>query len=469
MYTNCFEYNLSTRDIQAQAEFLQEFHARYAQHFHSKTKDVSLQAHEYLKGQLLTEQRRNMTKMARQTSDVNEQSLSHFVSKSPWDDEKLLTDIRKEAPQLVGTAGRRALLVDESSFAKQGDKSVGVARQYCGSKGKVDNCQVGVFLAYTDGEHRLLVDKRLYLPRAWTRDRDRCRKAGIPEDKIRFRTKAQLALEMAVNAKENALPFDFIGMDAHYGEQPCLLRSFELKNMEYFADIPCQTRVYLDMPTVGVPPKKGNRGKTPTKRKVLQGRATKVEMLLISERVHFQRMKIRDTQRGELWVDFAAIRVYRIQNRLPVETPVWLLIRKDLDSNEVKYTFSNARPDEPVQSLCEKQSLRYWVERGFEDAKGDCGLDEYQVTSWRAWHHHMAMSMLALLFLSLLRQRFSHNAPMVSLQDARLLLGTLMPRKTLSLPQAVREIRKRHLNRFRSRASALKKQREQLLQNHALR
>ncbi len=469
MYTNYFEYNLSTRDIQEQAEFLQEFHAQYAQYFQTKTKDVSWQAQEYLKGQLLTEARRNMNKMTTQVSDVNEQSLAHFISNSPWNEKGLLAAIRKESSQGIGTTGRRAILLDESAIAKQGDKSVGVARQYCGSKGKVDNCQVGVYLGYSDGENCLLLDKRLYLPRVWANDPERCRKAGIPENQIRFRTKARLGLEMIINAKESNLPFEFVGMDAHYGEQPWLLTSLEFRRFEYFADIPCHTRVYLDMPTVGIPARRGDRGKTPTKPKVLQGECVKVKNLLWSDRVHFEHMKVRDTQRGELWIDFAAIRVYRIQNRLPVECPVWLLIRKDRDSNDVKYTLSNARPDTSLQTLCEKQSTRYWVERTFEDAKGICGLDEYQVTSWRAWHHHMAIVFLAMLFLLRLRQRLAPQAPMLSLQDAKVILESLIPKRTLSRSDAVELILSRHLNRFRSRSSALKKQQARLLQNQIFR
>ena len=128
MYINSFQYNLTERDIQDQAEFLQEFHAKYAEYFHSKTKDVSLQALEYMKGQLLIGARRNMAKMAIQLSTFNEQSLSHFISNSPWNEVGLQSAIRVTAPCVVGTAGRRAILLDESAIAKQGNTSVGVAR-----------------------------------------------------------------------------------------------------------------------------------------------------------------------------------------------------------------------------------------------------------------------------------------------------------------------------------------------------
>ena len=171
-----FNYELTVEDIRAQAEALVEFHGKYASFFQTKTRDNASLALEYLKGQLLLKGKRNMSQMATEITDSNEQALSHFMSNSPWDDGRLTIQIGQDAVALIGPAG--ALILDESGNPKQGDKSVGVARQYCGRLGKVDNCQVGVFVAYAQAGQTTLIDKRLYLPQAWTDDPGRCRQAG---------------------------------------------------------------------------------------------------------------------------------------------------------------------------------------------------------------------------------------------------------------------------------------------------
>jgi SRSO17 transposase len=459
-----FSYELSAADIQGQAEALVEFQAHYAPYFRTKTRDSAAQALEYLKGQLLLKGKRNMSQMVLEVSESNEQALSHFISNSPWDDAHLTRQIGQEAVAWLGQAG--ALLLDESGCPKQGDKSVGVARQYCGRLGKVDNCQVGVFIAYAKEGQTTLIDKRLYLPQAWTDDPARCRQAGVPEAEIVFRKKSELGLAMILQAKECQVPFEFVGMDAHYGQQGWLLSRFEAEDIEYMAEIPSDTRVYLDYPPVGIPERKGNTGRKPTKPRVLVGKPIEVRALLTSDQVAWTRLKVRDTARGELWINFAALRVYRIEDELPLEQPLWLCIRQDLDSTEVKFAFSNAPADSPKAKLADKLCTRYWVERALEDAKGLAGLDDYQVIGWRGWHHHMTMTMLAMLFLTTLRKNLLAHAPLLTLQDAKQILEIVMPKKTLTLEEAIQIIENKHLNRYRSRNSRLKKQRKHLQLYH---
>lgn len=177
-------------------------------------------------------------------------------------------------------------------------------------------------------------------------------------------------------------------MDAHYGQQPWLLSALEEEGLEYVADLPCDTRVYLDCPQVGVPPRKGKRGRTPSVPRVLEGSPIQVRTLLDSEQLEWHVVKVRDTQRGALWIQFAALRVYRIEEELPVERPVWLLIRRELATGEEKFSFSTLPEETSIEGLAHRQSTRYWVERALEDAKGLAGLDKYQGLGWRGWHHH---------------------------------------------------------------------------------
>ena len=459
-----FNYELTIEDIQAQAEALVEFHSKYTPFFQTKTRDNGNQALEYMKGQLLLKSKRNMSQMATEVTDINEQALSHFTSNSPWDDTSLTVQIGQDAVELIGPVG--ALILDESGNPKQGDKSGGVARQYCGRLGKVDNCQVGVFVAYAKAGQTTLIDKRLYLPQAWTDDPDRCRQAGVPEAEIVFRKKSELGLALILQAQKNQIPFEFVDMDAHYGQQTWLLSCLEDENIEYMAEIPAHTRVYLEYPTVGIPERKGNSGRKPNKTRVLDGQPIEVRALLETDQLRWPVLKVRDTARGELWIRFAALRVYRLEDELPIEQPVWLCLRQELDSGEVNFAFSNAPVNSPIKSLADKMCTRYWVERAIEDAKGLAGLDEYQVIGWRGWHHHMTMTMLAMLFLLTLRKNLVAQAPMLTLQDAKQILEILLPKKSLSLEDAVKIIEKKHWNRYRSRNSRLKKQRKQLLMHH---
>lgn len=453
-------YELTAADIEKQAEALLDFHANYDEYFRTKTRSSAEQALEYLKGQLMLKGKINMSQMAIQVTKIDEQALSHFVSNSPWDDEPLTGQIGRDAVKLIGENG--ALLLDESGFAKQGDKSVGVARQYCGALGKVDNCQMGVFVAYTKAGQTQLIDKRLYLPQEWVDDPERCRAAGVPEEEILFRTKAELGLSLILQAKANHIPFEFVGMDAHYGQQPWLLSQLEAQPepLEYMAEIPANTRVYLEYPTIGVPEKKGNRGRKPSKVRVLVGEPVEVRSLLETAHLQWTPLKVRETQRGELWINFAALRVWRIEDELPLPQPVWLCIRQNLDDNDLKFALSNASPASTQVTLARKLCTRYWVERSLEDSKGLAGLAGYQVIGWRGWHHHMTMSMLAMLFLLSLKQTLTPKAPMLTLQDAREILEIVMPKKTLTLDDAVDLIKKKHVNRFRSRQSYLKKQKQ---------
>jgi hypothetical protein len=247
-------YNLRVSDIEAHADALLEFHADFADFFRSATRNVAPHALDNLQGQLVCEARRNMSQMSSQVVERNPQALSNFISTSPWEDAPLLEAIGQHAARLLSafaTGTAPALILDESGIAKQGKASVGVTRQYCGALGKVDNCQVGVYLAYCTDQEATLIDRRLFVPQRWIDDPARCAQAGIPPQAEVFRTKAQLGWEMIQAARAQDLAFSFVGMDAHYGEQPWLLSRLEDEGMTYIADIPATTRVYVDAPTRG--------------------------------------------------------------------------------------------------------------------------------------------------------------------------------------------------------------------------
>jgi SRSO17 transposase len=452
-------YELRTEDIAEHAQDLVNFHGRFTSFFRTSTRDVSAHGLEYLKGQLLCESRRNMSKISVEVSVMNEQALDHFTSVSPWKDRPLMEAIAQGASERISShSGTRAIILDESGIGKKGKRSVGVSRQYCGSLGKVDSCQVGMYLALSNAEDVTLIDRRLFLPREWIKDPNRCERAGIPKEERVYRTKAEIGLEMILDARARQIGFEFVGMDEHYGEQPWMLSRLEEEGIVYVGDVPRTTRVYLEYPEIGIPPARG--GRPPRKLRVLSGQAHEVQTLLPS--LSWHTLRVRSTQRGELVIRFAALRVWRVQDDLPCLHPVWLLIRQELDGTDTKYSFSNAGAFTPLQVLAQWQSRRYWVERALEDAKGLGGLDEYQVLGWRGWHHHTSMVLLAMLFLLELKQDLRPKAPLLSLQDAVEVLKVAMPRKSLSYKDAVDLIRSHHKNRSSSRLSRLRKQKAEL-------
>jgi SRSO17 transposase len=148
--------------------------------------------------------------------------LNNFITDSPWDERLVIDQIQKDVSEQIGDPVDGSIHIDESGFPKQGKNSVGVKRQYCGRLGKVDNCQVGVFLGYVNNTKRILIDGQLYLPFDWAKDRKRRERCGVPPE-VGFRTKAQIGLDMVLNARKNGVPFGWIGMDCFYGEQPWLL------------------------------------------------------------------------------------------------------------------------------------------------------------------------------------------------------------------------------------------------------
>jgi SRSO17 transposase len=275
---------------------------------------------QYLQGQILEKEAVNMTNIPKVVPGSDNQSLQHFISESSWDDERAITELQKYAAELIGDENNASLHIDESGFPKQGNHSVGVARQYCGRLGKVENCQVGVFLGYVNGGYRTLIDKRLYLPKGWIDDAERCRKCNVPEN-IEFKTKADLGLEMVLKAKKRGVPFGWVGVDCFYGEQPEFLDGLNGNDIIYVADIPCSTRGWLERP------------------KMSDGLETQpTEVRDIVQQLNESQWKhvfIRDTERKELWCQIACLRVYPVRNRLPGEE-TWLIIRKNDGENEIK-------------------------------------------------------------------------------------------------------------------------------------
>lgn len=449
-------FSLKVQDISNQIEALQEFHHQFSKFFQTKTKSMAQTGLNYLKGLFVVEKEKTMAEMERSLDAVCKQSLGHFISNSPWEDAPLIAEVQRSIVKELNPSGQEdaGLIIDESAIAKKGKASVGVKRQYAGSLGKVDNCQVGVFLAYTTRTQTCLIARNIYLPKDWVEDPERCFDAGIPLEKQVFKTKPELALDLIKEAIANETPFSFVGMDAGYGGNAQLLEALDDMKITWFADVSKTQLIYKKMPKIELETLEQGEFQM----NIATEESCSVEEMLQAEKISFHTCHVRDTQRGMLAIRFAAVRVFINSKDAPFPRECWLLIRKELDESSIKFTLSNSPADTRIELLAERQSRRYWVERALEDAKGLVGLDQYRVTGWRGWHHHTAMVMLAMLFLLTLKTSLKEKVEKMSLKDALWIVEGLVPRRQLTYEERVAIIEENNRNRERSRQIRLETQ-----------
>jgi SRSO17 transposase len=397
------------------------------------------------------------------------QQFQHFISNSPWNHKPVLAQIGQDADRLLGGKPSSCLIIDESSFAKQGDRSVGVARQWSGRLGKVDNCQVAVFGVLSDGQRHAPVDMRLYLPKRWIDDPARCEQASIPLDARTLTSKSEHALDIVRQARAGGMRFEWVGVDAGYGKEPAFLRALDDMNEVFVADVHRTQRIWTERPALTVPPSPSGRGRASTRgRGAAQKRQASAAPVTVESLVKrfgaadWVRCDLRDGTRGVLRVDLAHRRVWVWDGEEEAPRCWHLIVRREVKSEKtIKYTLSNAPADTPVLRLGQRQGHRYWVERVFEDAKGECGLADYQALGWRAWHHHVTMVMLAMLFIA--EQRVAHQPGLALLtpRDIVEMLQETLPRKPEGKDALVARINQRHERRRGAIESRFRAQRRE--------
>jgi SRSO17 transposase len=432
---------------------------RYGGFFRTRGHDNAPVAQRYLQG-LAQADEATFAAMAAVVEDGCEQQFQHFISNSPWRHEPVIEQIARDADRLLGGKPTSALLLDESSFVKQGDHSVGVARQWCGRLGKVENCQVAVFAVLTDGARYTPVDMRLYLPQRWIDDPARCDLAEIPTEARRMRSKSALALEMVRAARARGVRFAWVGVDGGYGKEPGFLRALDDMGEIFVADVHSDQRVWTEPPGLHVPPRKSTRGPAPSKQQASVDGITVEKLVAGFGADDWTRCVLRDSTRGKLRVDVAHRRVW-VWDGAEATARCWhLVVRREVGSpKKIKYSLSNASSDTKLECLAEMQGERYWVERAFEDGKGECGLADYQAVGWRAWYHHLTMVMLAMLFIA--EQRAAHQPGLALLtpRDIVEMLKETLPRKPQGKQALVDRINQRHDRRRSAIESRIRSQR----------
>jgi len=441
------------------AQRLTLFHARFHGLFVTRTKDVLEQSKKYLLG-LIQSERRNMERMAEVVPGSDDQAYQHFMSNSPWSYRAVLDQVAHDADAVLGDCEDCFLLIDESGFAKKGKKSVGVARQWNGRAGKTDNCQVGVFTVLGCGDEATLIGERLYLPKEWVNNPKRCDRARIPVEERVFRTKAQLALEMIRHARSQGLRHRWVGMDGGYGKEPWLLRTLDQEGDTWVADVHCDQVIYLEDPRPVVPERRKAKGRAPS-RLVAQTTPMRVDQWAAAQpETDWKRVALRESTKGTLTVELLHRRVLLWDGKESNAHCWHLMVRREIGSpQEIKYTLSNAPEATTTERLAYQQAQRYWVEQALRNGKSEVGMADYQLRLWQGWHHHMAMVMLAMLFMLEVRREHKQDLSLLSCHDVVDVLRVLLPRDNVTYKDIVLQLEERHRRRQASIDSAYAKQR----------
>lgn len=363
----------------------------------------------YLSGLLSTTPAKSVEPIALAFLDAHAvRPLQRFLKSYGWDDAAMAATHQALLAETLA-APDAMLTVDSCEFPKKGTESVGVARQYCGARGKVENCQSGVFVGYTSAQGYGLVTSRLYLPQAWFTPEQAKRRQDtwVPEG-LPFQTKPQIAQALLAQvAQTGRFPATWLGCDAVFGADWAFLDAVP-PGTAYFASVRATTPVFRTPPRVAVPRYRG-RGRKPTTPRVTRGRAQPVGTIATSPTCPWTPVVLAEGAKGPIRAEVAALRVTPAVSGLPRATPVWLFLRR-LEDGQVKYAFSNAPADTPLAALCRAATLRWPIEQCFQDGKSQVGMDQYEHRSWPAWHRHMLYVFLALHFLLRLRIRFKKNA-----------------------------------------------------------
>lgn len=392
---------MTKREVAVARERLQEYLGCYRRHLGRP--EVQVLVETYVRGLLSDVHKKNAEAIALEVGGGRVRALQRLLVSARWDDAAVIAEHQRYLRPLLGTADG-ILVVDDTGFRKQGIFSCGVGRQYSGTLGKVENCQVGVFLSYAGpGVQHTLLDRRLYLKQEWfTVESAALRaRAWVPEDVV-FRTKPQLALEMITGALEQKVPHGWVTMDAGYGEVPDFLDALDSLDERYVAAIPRSTHVWTDRPETVVPAREGRRGRAPTKPRLAAGAPPSQSVETVARQLPanaFKFLVFRDGAKGPLPLEFASLRVWNRRGQLPGRQEWLLVVRRFGQRPETKYLLSNASASTPVRSILNAGLMRWTEEQCFEQSKDDLGLDEYQTKTWPGWHRHSTLVMLAHGFL----------------------------------------------------------------------
>jgi SRSO17 transposase len=400
-------FDLTPRDVEEFLDELQAFH----DHFRSCFSRSEPRGHffNYMVGQCSELERKSIEPMALEVAGGNIRGMQRFISDDIWAEDAMRQTYHGLVAAEMGDP-EGVLMVDESGFVKKGKESVGVARQYCGSLGKVENCQVGVFAAYASRHGYALVDKRLFMPETWFGEdyAERRHKCQVPEE-LRFQTKPQLAAEMVKAIRvEGRLPCKYLVADCLYGNSPDFLDAIDAcVGVTSLVSIPSDTRCWLQRPVTTEKTYK-YKGAMRSQRVVAPEVAAPLTVAALAQSLPssgWYRRRVSEGSKGPIEYEFARKRVTLCKDELPDRT-VWLVIKRMRGANPTyAFSISNAPASAPLRLFVWLSGMRWAVEQSFEETKTDLGMAHYEVRKYLGWHHHILTSMLAHFFLWHLKLR----------------------------------------------------------------
>jgi SRSO17 transposase len=371
--------------IERWSAYLEELHARLARRF--QRPEVRARAYRYLAGLLGDVRRKNSWQMAQAIGEARPRGVQHLLNDARWEADLVRDDLGDYVVEHVGDQRSGVLIVDETGFLKKGEKSVGVARQYTGTAGKRENCQVGVFLCYASKKGAAFIDRELYLPEEWAYDRARREEAGVPEG-VGFATKGELAKAMLGRAFEAGMPARWVVADTVYGTARGLRRWLEERDCYYVLAVPETRGVYHE----------GCQRQARTLAKRLPEEA-------------WVRASAGRGSKGERLYDWACVSLPEANaDDAGLEAGRWLLMRRGIDDpEEYAYYLAYGPVQTPVHELIRIAGRRWTIEDCFKQAKGEVGLDEYEVRKWDGWQRHITLCLMAHAYLVVLRLAAEHE------------------------------------------------------------
>jgi len=368
--------------VQQWEQSLSELHARIAQRF--RRAEPRRRSLGYLRGLLSTTERKNGWHLAELLGEATPDGVQRLLNAADWDADAVRDDLRSYVVEHLSTSSA-VLILDETGFLKKGTRSVGVKRQYSGTAGRVENCQVAVFLCYGTEDGAAFIDRALYLPKEWAEQTERREEAAVPEGTT-FATKPELGRVMLERAIKAGVPHGWVTADSVYGSDRKLRLYLESKGEPFVLAVAGNEPLWLNGPDYK-------------------------PACQIAEGVEpeaWERLSAGDGAKGPRLYDWALVELWRLQ--MTEQERRWghyLLLRRSIEdpSDLAYYVVFAPRAEAGLETLARVAGMRWQIESAFEEAKQACGLDEYEVRKWPAWHRHITLSLLAHAFLSVVRMQ----------------------------------------------------------------
>jgi len=395
------KFDLERKDVNDFIDELRGFHGEFRDCFRrQEPRDNFFQ---YMVGQLSQLERKSIGPIAINVENAKVRAMQFFVSNVVWDEPKIMLKYRSMVNEDLGDPDG-ALIFDESGFVKKGDESAGVARQYCGSLGKVENCQVGVFAAYASRHGYCFLGGQLFIPEKWFTPEfaERRTKCKFPED-LQFKTKPQLATELLQEITEQkTVPFRYVVADTIYGNSPDFMKAVEsMTGVTYLVSLPSNTLCWLKKPAI-FEKQYRYKGELRSKQVLKTPEQKPISFETIAKNINkyfWYHRKVSEGTKGPIEYEFTRKRIVLSRDGLP-EKEVWLLIRRTLgDDPEYSFFISNAALSSRLKFFVWISGIRWAIEQCIEECKTEIGMDHYEVRKFPGWVHHMITSMLAHFFL----------------------------------------------------------------------